>query len=416
MINNLFRSFRWVFPLVWVGSQVLAQGDDHQPLATSETLGFAEILDNALKNAPEAGVTEARGAQAAAYQGMGRGWLASRPSVVASYLDDSRLDNQGQKEIEYGVQLPLWRPGEKRDTARLADDYSRQSDLWQQSLRLTLAGRVRTLLADIAEAEQILAIERQATADSEQLQAVTTRLFETGALSRLDVMQSENQLLQQRQREIQANAAMLDAEIVYRMTTGLLVRPAATPAETMASATEISPEHPLLRLLQSEVDVAGDNVRQSEISAKGNPQLTLGTRREQGNRFSPTIDTLTLSLQVPFGGKHVVAARTSTARLAKVDAEVGWRSTQRELQLALHEAEHELDVTREALPLASQQAALDAERSTLAQRAFDAGELTLAQVLAAVVEAHNSARTLVQLQNREQRLIADYNQALGVLP
>jgi hypothetical protein len=33
-----------------------------------------------------------------------------------------------------------------------------------------------------------------------------------------------------------------------------------------------------------------------------------------------------------------------------------------------------------------------------------------------VVEAHNSARTLVQLQNREQRLIADYNQALGVLP
>jgi outer membrane protein TolC len=229
-------------------------------------------------------------------------------------------------------------------------------------------------------------------------------------------MQSENQLLQQRQREIQANAAMLDAEIVYRMTTGLLVRPAATPAETMASATEISPEHPLLRLLQSEVDVAGDNVRQSEISAKGNPQLTLGTRREQGNRFSPTIDTLTLSLQVPFGGKHVVAARTSTARLAKVDAEVGWRSTQRELQLALHEAEHELDVTREALPLASQQAALDAERSTLAQRAFDAGELTLAQVLAAVVEAHNSARTLVQLQNREQRLIADYNQALGVLP
>jgi outer membrane protein TolC len=245
---------------------------------------------------------------------------------------------------------------------------------------------------------------------------VTTRLFEAGALSRLDVMQSDNQLLQQRQREIQAQAAMLDAEIVYRLTTGLLVRPATAITETMASATDITPEHPLLQLLQSEVEVADSTVQQTEISAKGNPQLTVGTRREKGNSLSPTVDTLTLSLQVPFGGKDIVAARTSSARLAKVDAEVAWRRAQRELQLALHEAEHELDVTRAELPLATQQATLDSERSRLARRAFDAGELTLAQVLTAVLEAHNSARALVVLQQREQRLIADYNQALGVLP
>jgi cobalt-zinc-cadmium efflux system outer membrane protein len=246
--------------------------------------------------------------------------------------------------------------------------------------------------------------------------AATTRLFDAGAVSRLDVMQSQNQLLQQRQREITAEAAMHDAEIVYKMTTGLATRPQSLPTEALSALTEISSGHPVLQYLQSDVAVAAGQLRQTEISAKGSPQMTVGTRREQGNSASPVIDTITLSVQVPFGGKNIVSARTSGARLAQTDAEVAWRAAERQLQLALHEAEHELDVTRQALPLAQEQAAIDAERSVLAQRAFDAGELTLPQVLAAVQEARNSARTLTQLQHREQRLIAEYNQAVGVLP
>ena len=357
-----------------------------------------------------------RDAQASAWQGMGRGWLANRPSMVASYLDDKRLDNQGQKEIEYGVQLPLWRPGERSDTARLGEDYGRQADLWRQQLRLQLAGQVRGLLADMSESRELLAIEHEATLNAEQVSAATTRLFDAGAVSRLDVMQSQNQLLQQRQREITAEAAMHDAEIVYKMTTGLATRPQSLPTEALSALTEISSEHPVLQYLQSDVAVAAGQLRQTEISAKGSPQMTVGTRREQGNSASPVIDTITLSVQVPFGGKNIVSARTSGARLAQTDAEVAWRAAERQLQLALHEAEHELDVTRQALPLAQEQAAIDAERSVLAQRAFDAGELTLPQVLAAVQEARNSARTLTQLQHREQRLIAEYNQAVGVLP
>lgn len=408
--------FRWTLPLLCMSGSALAQVDDHQPLARSATLTFNEVLTSTLENAPEAGVAEARGEQARAYAGAGNSWLAGRPSVIASYLDDAMLDTQGQREIEYGVQMPLWRPGEKADTRRMGDDYNRQAELWKQSLRLQLAGRVRVLLADIAEAEALVAIEHQATMDAEQLQAVTTRLFDAGAASRLEVMQSDNQLLQQRQRQLQAEAALLDAEVVYRMTTGLLEVPASLPVEVQSTATDIDPAHPLLQLLQSDITVAGDQIRQSEISAKGSPQLTLGTRQERGNLTAPDIDTITVQLQVPFGGRNIVASRTSSARLALVDAEVALRSGQRQLELALHEAEHELDVTRDALPLATEQAALDAERSVLARRAFDVGELNLAQVLPAVLEAHNSARLLVQLQYRERRLIADYNQVVGVLP
>ena len=89
MKTILSRFLRWTLPLLCVGGQAVAQVDDHQPLATSDTLGFAEILESTLQNAPEVGMAEARGAQADAYQGMGRGWLASRPSLVAAYLDDT---------------------------------------------------------------------------------------------------------------------------------------------------------------------------------------------------------------------------------------------------------------------------------------------------------------------------------------
>lgn len=412
----------WLLPCILLSGHAAAQQQpeqqeaEHQPLAVSATLGFADILASTLQNAPEARGIPVREQQADDFSAMGRSWLAGRPSVVGNYLNDRTLDNQGMLEMEYGVQLPLWRPGEKSDTAQLGSDYQQQSTRWQQSLRLTLAGRVRTLLADISEAEQLLTLESEATADAVQITAVTTRLFEAGAVARLDVLQSENLLLQQQQRQLQAEAALQDAEIVYRLTTGLDVKPATALMEVQTTTSEISASHPLLQYLQSDVDVAAGSVRQSEIAALGNPQLTIGTRRQRGDRFQPTIDSLSIGVSVPFGGRSFVSSRTSAARLQQVEAETQYHSTHRQLQLALHEAEHELSVTRTALPLAERQASLAAERRELAQRAFAAGELTLVQVLSAVQEARSSARELVLRQQQERRLIAEYNQVLGVVP
>ncbi len=406
----------WLLPCLLLGGHVAAQPDEHAPLATSATLRFRDILDSTLHNAPEMSGTEVRQQQAQAYAGAARSWLAGRPSAVVAYINDNTLDHQGLQEQEYGVQLPLWRPGEKRDAMHLGEQYQQQSQLWLQALQLTLAGRVRNLLAGITEAEQLLAIEQQATSDAQQLKAVTQRLFETGAVARIDVLQTDNLLLEQQQRLLQAEAAMKDAEIVYRVTTGLNVKPATAFIETLNSADEITPAHPLLQYLQSSVDVAAASIRQSEMSARGNPQLTVGTRRQRGDRFQPTIDSVAISVTIPFGGSAYVSSRTSAARMQEVDAQVQLRNTQREMQLALHEAEHELSVTRARLPLAQQQAAIGNERSELAQRAFALAELNLVQVLPAMQEARTSARALAMLQQKQQRLIADYNQVLGVLP
>lgn len=388
----------------------------HEALELSPTLGFHDILASTLTHAPESQETPVRQQQADAFAAAGHSWLAGRPNLALNYYNDSLLDNRGQVEAEYGLQVPLWRPGERRDSVLLGERYQTQVQLWQQALQLELAGRVRAVLADIHEAEVLLRLEREATLTAEELVRVSTAMFTAGALARVDVMQTENLLLEQRRREFQAEATLVDAEITYEFLTGLESRPAAQHTEAQSTATEIGASHPLLRYLRSDVDVMDGAVRQSEIAAKGNPQLTLGTRRERGDRFAPYTDSVNLSLTIPLGGKSFVSARTSATRRQKVDAEVLYLNTQRRLELALHDAEHELFLARQALPLAGQQAALGRERRTLAQAAFEQGELTLAQVLPAVQEARTAERDLTLLQVREQRLITEYNQLIGVLP
>lgn len=394
----------------------LHAADDHRPLPPSDTLDFNAVLESTLQQAPESRGAQLREVQATTYANAGKSWLASPPSLIANYLDDRLQDNRGQREIEYGVQLPLWRPGELAATRQLGSEYMQNHELWLAALRLNIAGRVRAMLADMAETRELFAIEQQATLDAERLHAMTTAQFNAGAVARLDVLQSENQLLQQRQQQLQTEALMLDAEIGYRAQTGLETRPARPHVETQHEEEEITNEHPLLRYLQSNIAVAIGNVEQAEVVAKGNPQLTVAARNEQPDRLQSSNTSISLSLSIPFGGKDIVAARTSSARLQQVDAEVAYAAAKRELQMTLHEAEHDLLVTRSALPLAQRQAAIDDERRDLAYKAFEAGELTLTQVLPAVQAARSSARALLQLQMKEQRLISEYNQALGVLP
>lgn len=389
---------------------------DHRPLELSTTLGFGEVLEAALRNAPEMQEAPVRQQQADAFTSAGRSWIAGRPSLQLNYYDDAALDNRGQTEAQYGVQLPLWRPGERRALAAFGDSYQQQVRHWEDALKLDIAGKVRVVLAGIYEAQSMLQVERDATATAQELVRVTTVLFDAGAVAKLDVLQAENLLLDQRRREYEAEAMLVDAEITYEFMTGLVVRPAGQHVEVQSAETEINVTHPVLRYLQSDITVADGAIKQGEIAARGNPQLSFGTRRERGDRFLPYTDSVNLSLTVPFGGKSWVASHSSTARRAKVDAEVQYLNTQRTLQLALHDAEHELFLTGQALPLAQQQAALGEQRRTMAQVAFEQGEISLAQMLPAVQEARLATRNLTLLNIQQQRLITEYNQLIGVLP
>jgi len=312
--------------------------------------------------------------------------------------------------------MPLWRPGQRRDTRALGEGYVTQVEQWKQLLSWVVAGRVRNVLAALAEAELGITLQNQVVADARRLRDVTLTLFEAGEVARLELMQAETLLVESQADLLQAEAAMVDAERTYEFLTALTMRPAKAYSEELTSQEEIENSHPQLQYLRSSVNLADANVKQSENTARGNPTITIGSRRERGDRFQNSISSVGIQLSIPFGGASFVSAQSSSARRAKVDAEVSFQNSFIQLNAALHEVEHSLFIVAEEEPLRRSQMDLSSQRYNMALTAFELGETTLAEVVIAQQQAQESDRTLRLLLLEKQRLITEFNQIIGVLP
>lgn len=393
-----------------------AQEIDHVHLSKREDLPFATILQQAMRQLPAYRELAVRTQESEDFEGLGRSWIAGRPSAQLEYIDDGALTDIGNTELTYGIALPLWRPGERDSMQNLGEGYVSQTENWLRQFQLDTAGQLRASLAALHEAETLLALEKQATEDARELLRISEVLLEAGEAAQLDVMQARNALLAQQRNELAADAMKVDAERSYAMLTGLTEAPATPHREIRVLAEEIPAEHPLLQYLQSSIAVQDGNLRRAETTAKGSPILTLGSRRQQANSLSIKEDALAISVSIPFGGSAFVGAASSSARRAKVDAEVAYYSARRELTAQLHEVEHQLYTLEQALPLSQEQARLSREQWEMARVAFELGETDITRVFIAMQQARATAKEFETLSMQYQRLIAENNQILGVLP
>lgn len=397
-------------------SLVYAAQGDHQPLAVSDDLRFKEIFTNTLRNSPEYREGTVRQAQADAYSSVGKGWLSGVPSLQLNYTEDMFLDNVGRSQLAYSIQLPVWGWGEKRKAAAQGEHYQEQVQLWEAYLEYSVVGMVRNSLADLAEADAMLAVEKSIEKDAESLLELTEALQEAGEVALLDVFQAKNRLLEQIRNVLDAEAFLVDAEREYEVISGMRTRPGYEYVESLSSREEIDESHPVLRLLASEITLAEDNITASERSTRGNPQLSIGTFRQQDYSTDPVADVVSISLSVPIGGQSIVSARSSSARRQKVDAEVKYHSTYRNLNRALHEVEHELFLTNEDLILADDMESIARQQWQMARTAYELGETTMAQVVLALQQSRQTAKELQRLQLYRERLITQYNQLTGEMP
>jgi len=401
-----------LFVLPGLGAQEL----DHAPLATDPTLTFSALLEQTLRHAPNAQEGPAREAQARDMNALGESWIAGRPSVQLDAIDDRLLNNLGQRELTWGVALPLWRPGERRAMQARGAQYEAESAAWEDAFTLDIAGQLRSALADMAQADAVLAAEQLATADARELVRIAELRFAAGDIAERELLQARALLLTQQRNELTAEAARVDAERQYATLTGLQARPASLQAEVIAAQEQVPESHPLLRLLQAQVEVADAEIDKAMADARGAPTLAVGTRRQRAGLFADYEDALAVSLNIPLGGRAHVNAATSAQRRSKVDAEVRHATARRALDLQLHEVEHELFVLSQSLPLSEEQARLARQQWEMARAAFQAGETDTSQVVIALQQTRQSARDLELTSLRHARLIAEFNQILGVLP
>lgn len=400
----------------FVMSPVAAAELDHEPLARSANLTFEQVLQSAIDYAPEALASESRRAQADQYSVIASNWFSGAPTLATSYYDDNSMTSVGLRELEAGLQFSLWRPGERGDARELGNHYQQLYGAWRENLELEIAGRLRSVIADIELAEVLVTHASDALEAKQELVELTRVLFEAGDVSQLDVIQAEALMLEQQNDLFAAEAAMVDGEREYEILTGLHMRPASALREEQSELEEIGVDHALLNFVQANIDVARSRVQLVKRTTISSPTFGIGVRRERGTRMDQYTDSLGLSFNIPIGKSATADAAISDARRETADLEVALRRSQLLLEQSLHEAEHGLFVTRQQLVVSRQRSELAEQRLQMARSAYELGETNLLAVTVALEDSLNSHKELHELELMEQRLISEYNQSLGIMP
>ena len=141
--------------------------------------------------------------------------------------------------------------------------------------------------------------------------------------------------------------------------------------------------------------------------------MAIGVRRERGSNIEPEIESLGLSLSIPFGGASYTAAASSNTAIALSDADVALKQARQQLQQRFHEVEHELDVIAESITYAEQSRDLSKRQWQMAKKAFATGESDIRPTIVALQHYRASQLQWQLLTLRQQALISSLRQTVG---
>ena len=363
----------------------------------------------------------------AASQEAAQAWTPQPASIeLRGQTDRAGLD-RGQQELEAGLTLPLWRPGERRLAQAAAQQAERSLDAQRTAARLQLAGQLREAwwAWRRARAEQRLADAQVAHAQA--LRDDVQRRVRAGELSRADGHQAEGALAQA--LIAQAHAAA-QASQGWQTLRGLLgdgplapTQPHGrddedplggepTPGEPGADLSA----HPLVQDLGQQADAARLNAALADVRQRAHPELLLGTVQGRDQRGEPLQRQLVIGLRLPWGdspAERVQAARTH-AEAASLGAEASRQRLQ--AQLALDGARTRWQASQGALAAAQRRAQLARETQAFFDRSFQLGETDLPTRLRIDREAQEATRQAALAAIDLAAATSAWRQAAGLLP
>ena len=192
-----------VMALGWALLGSAAQAQTSNP--RNEPLTLHALFDLAWQRQPEAQSVALRREAAQATRSAAAAWTAEPVALELSTKTDRPGSNQGSREAEVGLALPLWLPGERARKAALADAEVQALDSRQRAAQLQLAATVREAwwAAQRAQADWALAQDRLLNA--QRLAADVARRVRAGDLSRADQAQADGAVAQ-------AEAALAEAQ------------------------------------------------------------------------------------------------------------------------------------------------------------------------------------------------------------
>lgn len=382
-----------------------------------------QAFDAAWARQPEAQSNEARREAALARRESANSWTAEPPALELSGKTDRFNENDGAREYEVGVAVPLWLPGERSHVGALAEAQLRAAE------SRTLAAQLRTAAAvregywswQRAQIEAELAHERLKNA--RELAEDVAKRVRAGELARADQHQAEGALAA-------AESALAEAESQYAAATqqlrgltgtapvmGATSEPPLEPEpEIVPGAAEFGSAHPAAVELRDRSELARREMLLAAVQRRANPELWLALGRERDAFGDPWLRTATVGVRVPLGSDARHRARVAAANAEAVEAEAQLQAERERLRADIDAAQARVAAARKQLTAAKRRSQLAQESRGFFQKAFQLGEVDLPARLRAELEAAEAGRELARTRSELAGAVSALRQTLGLLP
>lgn len=381
--------------------------------ASAQTM--AQALDQAWSRHPRAVAAAALQDEADARSEAARRLTPGPASLSLGSTSDRFHGNQGQREWEAELAMPLWLPGQRAIQATEAAGAQAEVAAQRALVRLQLAGEVRTAWWTLASARQAAALAARRLESSQALLADVQRRHRAGELARIDANLAHGELLAAQGTLADAEASVQQAERDYLMLTGHQA-PQQLNSEQATDRQAPPPDHPLLDAARASVERARARLQWASASRRAPPELALRMVRDRGAAGLPYNHTVGIKLTLPLSSSPQVRQAEAAALAALNEAEAEQEQTQRRLALATDKARSELQTAAQQLARAGERLALDTDTLRLAEKSFALGETSLATLLRARTAALESEALVGQQQIALAAARSRWNQTIGELP
>lgn len=404
------------------GLVLTAQAQGTSAAALSGSVSLKDVFETAWQRQPEAHALQSR-RDAAQAQAKAASMLSPEPpSLEISQRSDRMTGNNGAREAEVGIAVPIWLPGQRTASADLAQAEISLVERKLLASQLRLASSVRDAWWGWLRARVDAELASEQLANAQRLAADVAKRTNAGDLAKSDQHQTEGAVAAAQAHAAQAQAASAAALAQVMALTGrtapadLKVNAAVEPTPDSTPHTGASVGHPLLAELEDRITMAERTAQLISAQRRSNPELTVATTRGRGAFGERYGQTVLIGIRVPLGAGPRHDARLATAQAEAIEVQSQLVLEQARIQADKQGAAARLEAARTQLDAAQRRAQLANESRSFFDKSFRLGESDLPTRLRIEAEAAEAARQAARSRIDLASAISALRQSLGLLP
>ena len=374
-----------------------------------------QMVEQAWSRASAARQAEGRVNEADAGRAQASSPFAGSPSLSLATRNDKLARDHGVEEHDVSVAAPIWLPSQRSARGALAEAEVGEAQARVQAARLMLAGEVRERIWALAAAESDLEHAQIHAEATQRLEADVMRRVNAGDLAYVEGLLAKQERLIAMAAVQAARSKHAEAASKLQALTGYAQFPARYE-EAIHNDSPSLEAHPRVLAARLGSDRAAKRIRYVSSTRRDAPEVAVSYRWERGVSDSAYDQTVGVGIRIPLATAARNAPLDAAALTEASTAAAEERATLDGVQADIAAAQAALESAEQNLLLTEERNATASERTTLLKKAFDAGELGLAEWLRAQGTARGAEVALEHARTEHGLARARLNQARGVLP